>query len=151
MGIQFLQVTPETAIEELWEAIRKGYATRHSMQGEYDKANGIVTDSMVTEWINRINNWATETKDKLMNIYATPNYMYKFLEIVPNVISNGEEGRFYNLKAGVLQRVAKLESFADFLITHSDPTFSTQNNITYIHLNPERDVNLAGRDVNTKN
>lgn len=77
--------------------------------------------------------------------------MYKFLEAPPNTISTSEDSRFTNLKFGLLERVETLNKYVDFIIQHSNPTLSIENNLTYMNLNPERDVNIAGRDVNTSN
>lgn len=149
MAIAFLKTSPEEAVTRLQESARKGYATRHAMQDEYKKAgHGNITDSMSTDWINRINNWINETRLELLDIYESPNYMYKFLEVPPNTISTNEDPRFTNLKFGLLARVETLNGYVDFIIQHSNPTLSIQNNLTYMHLNPERDLNMAGRDVN---
>ena len=97
MAIAFLKIPPEDAVTRLQECARKGYATRHAMQSEYDGVgHGNITDTMVTDWINRINNWINETRQELLNIYDSPNYMYKFLEAPPNTISTSEDRRFTN-------------------------------------------------------
>lgn len=50
MAIAFLKIPPEDAVTRLQECARKGYATRHAMQGEYDGAgHGNITDTMVTD------------------------------------------------------------------------------------------------------
>ncbi len=151
MSIQFLRVTPEEALQRLEVCANKGYATKLVIQHQYDKAgHGNITDEFISDVLNRVNGWSLETKNELLEIYFSPNYMYNFLETEPNLISTAEESRFYDTKASLLQKVNKLMGYIDFIIQHSNPTLSLQNNVTYMHLNPERDLNVAGRDVNTE-
>lgn len=152
MAIQFLRVTPEQAVETIQECAQKGYATKLVIQKEHDEVGPLnITDSMVTGWIKRINDWTEETRHILLNIYTSPNYMYKFLETTPNLISTGEEQRFVGLRHGLLQRVEKLNEYVDFIIQNSNPALSINNELTYLHLNPERDLNIAGKDIKTEN
>lgn len=153
MGIKFLKRTPENAVALLQEQARKGYAIRHSMKREHDDVGGAsgVTDTLVADWTNRAHTWREETRQILLDVYESPNYMYKFIEIKPNTIfSTSEEERYTNIKDVLIQRVETLNYFIDFIINNSNVSFSIENNITYLNINPERDINVAGRDVTTR-
>lgn len=151
MAIEFLQVSPEEAVIRLQRYAESGYALRHAMQGEYDRAgHGNITDTMITDWINRINSWTEETKQVLLSIYSSPNYMFRFLEVSPNIISTAEDRRFTDSKSGLLVRIGTLNSYIEFIIQHANPSFTFQNNVTLLHLNPKRDLNIAQRDINTE-
>lgn len=151
MAIRFLQVSPEVAVETIQDNARKGYALRHAMQLEHDKVGSPeITDVHVTDWIDRINKWSVETQELLLKTFYSATYMYKFLETTPNLISGSEDQRFSNLRHGLLQRISKLDDYVDFIISHSNPTFTLENNTTYLNLNPNRDVNIAGRDIKTE-
>jgi hypothetical protein len=148
MAIKFLQVSPEIAVESIQDQARKGYALRHAMQSEHDMVGSSgVTDDLVAIWIDRINKWSQESKDILLKTFYSATYMYKFIETTPNIIHGSEEQRFTNLRHGLIQRVGKLDDYVDFIIGHSNPTFTFENNITYLNLNPKRDINIAGRDI----
>lgn len=151
MGLKFLNVSLEEAWRRLDVCANKGYATKLVIQEQYDRAgHDNITDELLTDMMNRIHKWTLETKEELLQIYSSPNPMYNFMETEPNVISTAENPKFRGIKVMLLQRVNKLMGYIDFIIQHSNPTFSLQNNVTYMHLNPERDLNVAGRDVNEK-
>jgi hypothetical protein len=154
MGIPFLKVLPEDAAIQIQKQAEKGYSIKYAMTGEHDSVGGPsgVTDTMVTEWIKRMNDWSHETRLILLKVYESPNYMYKFLETTPNVISiDSEERRYTNLKHQLVERIEALNSFVDFIIQNSNPTFTTGDNIkTQINLYPKRDINIAGRNIKTE-
>ena len=153
MAIDFLQVSPEEAVIKLQEQARKGYASKLAMQAEYNEAgHENINNTMVADWTNKVHTWIEETRQVLLEIYSSPNYMYRFLEAPPNVISTSEDKRFTNIKHALLSRIKTLEGYTEFIIQHSNPVLSiTKNDVAVLNLNPNRDLNIAGRDVKTKN
>jgi len=152
MAIDFLKLPPEEAVVRLQEYARKGYALKLVLQSEYNKAgHGNISDEMIASWTHKVNDWAEEIRKGLLEIYSSPNYMYRFLEVPPNIISTVEDRRFTNIKHGLLHRISTLESYSEFIIQHSNPSLSiTKKQITVLNLNPQRDLNIAGRDVKTR-
>ena len=75
MGIPYLKIQPEEAIQTLDNCIVSGYQVKDKITHEYyeDKTK---VDKQISEWRKIANDWANETIRKLETVFISQKELY---------------------------------------------------------------------------
>ncbi len=78
MGLPYLKVQPEEAIQVLDECIVSGYKIKDQINAEYFQDRSTVNGEKITRWRDQSHAWADDCLKKLANLFVSQKELYEF-------------------------------------------------------------------------
>jgi len=111
MGIPYLKIQPEEAIQELDKCIVEGYQIKDKITQEYHTERA-KADERIPEWQRIANDWLNNTIQKLETVFVSQKELYNFRDahISPLMISNTNI-KWNNIINRLQARIDKLNEY----------------------------------------
>ena len=114
MGLPYLKIQPEEAIQTLDGCIVRGYQIKDQITQAYysDKTQA---EQKIPEWQKMANDWANDTIQKLGGVFVSQKELYNFRDAEPPFGATSENVRYVGIVSHLKARVDKLNEYDSYI------------------------------------
>jgi len=114
MGLPYLKVQPEEAIQTLDECIVSGYQIKDQITQAYysDKTQA---EQKIPEWQKMANDWVNDTIQKLGEVFVSQKELYNFRDAGPPFGATSENVHYVGIVSRLKARVDKLNEYDSYI------------------------------------
>lgn len=114
MGIPYLKIQPEEAIQILDDCIVGGYQIKDKITQAYYSAKE-KADENITEWQEFSNDWANNTIKKLETVFVSQKESYNFRDAPPPFCATSENVQYVGIVSYLKARIDKLNEYDAYI------------------------------------
>lgn len=110
MGLPYLKIQPEGAIEEIDHCIVKGYQIKDDIREAYYSDKTKVKE-LIADWEKMSNDWANDTIRRLERVFVSQKELYNFRDAEPPFGATSENVQFVGIISTIKARLDKLNEY----------------------------------------
>lgn len=119
MGLPYLKIQPEQAIQTLDECIVSGYQIKDKITQEY-YAEKTKADERIPEWRRMANDWTNNTIQKLETVFVSQKELYNFRDAEPPFGATSENVYYVGIVSRLKVRIDKLNEYDSYIRNQFD-------------------------------
>jgi hypothetical protein len=110
MGLPYLKVQPEQAVQTLDKCIVSGYQIKDKITEQYI-SNKQKADEKIQEWEELAGGWALKTVKELEGVFVSQKELYNFRDAQPTFGATMENVQYVGIKKILQARINKLNEY----------------------------------------